>query len=108
MAKTPFNFIARFRAKPGREADLRAILEAMVGPTRAEAGCANYDLHQFQDDPTRFALYEGWQSKDALDEHMKTPHFAKMLADLDDVVAERGPDGRPFQADALTMLTDRA
>jgi len=107
MARTPLNIIARFQAKPGREANLRAILEAMVGPTRAEAGCVNYDLHQFRDDPTRFVLYEGWQSKDALDEHMKTPHFAKMLADLDDVVAERGPDGRPFQADALTMLTDR-
>lgn len=71
-----------------------------MGPTRAETGCVNYDLHQFRDDPTRFVLYEGWQSKDALDEHMKTPHFAKMLADLDDAVAEH-------VSDALTMLTDR-
>lgn len=100
VARTPLNIIARFQAKPGREANLRAILEAMVGPTRAETGCVNYDLHQFRDDPTRFVLYEGWQSKDALDEHMKTPHFAMMLADLDDAVAEH-------VSDALTMLTDR-
>ena len=107
MARTPLNFIARFQAKQGRDANLRAILEAMVGPTRSEPGCVNYDLHQVRDDPTRFVLYEGWQSKDALDEHMKKPYFAKMLADLDDVVAERGPDGKPFQGDALIMLTDR-
>ncbi len=107
MTRTPLNFIAQFQAKPGHEANLRAILEAMVGPTRAEPGCVNYDLHQVQGEPTRFVLYEGWQSKDALDEHMKKPYFAKMLADLDEVVAERGPDGKPFQGDALIMLTDR-
>ncbi len=107
IAKTPLNFFARFQAKPGREATVRTILEAMVGPTRAEPGNINYDLHQFQDDPTRFALYEGWQSKDALNEHMKKPYFTKMLADLDDAVAERGPDGMPFTGDALIMLTDR-
>jgi hypothetical protein len=58
MARTPFNFIANFKANPGREGDLQRILTAMVAPTRAEEGCVNYDLHVHVDDPSRFTLYE--------------------------------------------------
>ena len=108
MAKTPFNFIAHFKAKPGHEDDVHRILDAMVAPTRAEPGCVNYDLHRLIDDPSRFVLYEGWHSKEALDEHMTLPHFTKMLHDLDAVVADKGADGKPFQAEALTMLTEPA
>ncbi len=108
MTKTPFNFIASFKANPGRETDIERILGAMVAPTRAEDGNVNYDLHQHQDDPTRYVLYEGWKSPEALEEHMATPHFQKMLEDLEGVVAEHDEEGRPFRAIALKMLTDRA
>ena len=80
----------------------------MVAPTRAEPGCVNYDLHRLQNDPSRFVLYEGWQSTDALAEHMTLPHFVKMLGQLEPVVAEHGDDGKPFRAEALIMLTERA
>ena len=106
MARTPFNFIANFKANPGRETDLERILTAMVAPTRAEEGCVNYDLHVHADDPTRYVLYEGWSSPQALDLHMTLPHFQKMLEELDGVVAERDPQGRPFKATALTMVSD--
>ena len=108
MTKTPLNLIARFKAKPGREADLHAILDAMVAPTRAEPGCINYDLHRSQDDASRFVLYEGWRGKADLDAHMAAPHFTRMLRQLEDVVAEHGDGGKPFRGEALTMLTDRA
>ena len=108
MAKTPFNFIANFKANPGRESDLQRVLSAMVAPTRAEEGCVNYDLHQHKDDPSRFVLYEGWKSPEALDLHMGLPHFKTMLRDLDGIVAEHDEGGRPFRAIALTMVSERA
>ncbi len=36
------------------------------------------------------------------------PHFQAMLQQLEPLTAERAPDGKPFSAEALTMLTDRA
>lgn len=108
MPKTPFNFVAYLTANPGREEDLARILGEMIEPTRAEPGCVNYDLHRHVDDPARFVFYEGWTSPEALEAHMATPHFRKMLADLEGVVAERDEQGRPFRAVALTMLSERA
>ncbi len=107
MPATPYNFLAQFQAKQGRAEDLRRILSAIVAPTRAEPGCVNYDLHVNMDDPSRFVLYEGWQSKKALDHHMTLPHFTKLMTELDDV-AEKGADGKPFQGQALSMITEVA
>ena len=108
MAKTPFNFVAYLTALPGREDDLATILLEMIEPTRAEPGCVNYDLHRHADDPSRFVFYEGWTSPEALEAHMDTPHFRRLLERLEGVVAEHDERGRPFRAVALTMLTDRA
>jgi quinol monooxygenase YgiN len=107
MAKTPLNFIAHIKAKPGSEDIVRAACEACVAPTRAEAGNVNYDLHHSRDDQATFVLYEGWQSQHALDEHMRTPHF-KALAHALEGTVELAPDGKPFTGEALTMLTERA
>lgn len=108
MSKTPFNFIAHLRAKPGSEQALEDALIACVVPTRAEAGNVNYDLHRSQTDPATFVIYEGWQSADALESHFHTPHFKVLYVAAEDLVAEHGPDGKPFTAEAVTMITDTA
>lgn len=107
MTTTPLNFLAFFTAKPGQADALEAVLLDLVAPTRAEAECVNYDLHRFRDDPARYVLYEGWTSQAALDAHMRTPHFIaagpKLVAACDPA-----PDGRPFAADPVIMVSDRA
>lgn len=107
MPKTPLNFIAHVKAKPGTEQTVQTAIEACVAPTRAETGCVNYDLHRSTSDPAMFVLYEGWESRAALDAHMQTPHFKALGAALEGHV-ERAPDGKPFTGEALTMLTERA
>ena len=52
--------VATMRAKAGKEDELRAALESVLEPTRAEAGCVNYDLHQGLQDPAVFTFYENW------------------------------------------------
>jgi len=74
--------IAHVRAKSGHEVPFEGVLRALVPPTRAEAGCIQYDLHQSSEDPCAFAFYERWASPEALDEHMKTPHIATAFAAL--------------------------
>ena len=80
MAKKKVTVVARCKAKPGKEAVVRKEILALVEPTRAEAGCINYDLHVATDDPTQFLLYENWTSKADLDQHLATPYLERFKA----------------------------
>ena len=70
--------IAHIRAKPGQESRVRKILQGLLAPTRAEAGCINYDLHQSHPDPALFVFYENWASEAQLDAHSKSPHIQSL------------------------------
>ena len=85
----PLTIVARFRAKPGQESRLRQELQRALAPTRAEAGCISYDLHQSLSDPALFLFYENWASQAALDAHFKTPHLQAIMKLVPDLV-----DGR--------------
>lgn len=77
--------IAYHRAKRGKEVALRRALLAVCGPTRAEKGCLNYDLHVSPDDPGLLVFHENWESKDDLDAHLASAHidaFRKVAPDL--------------------------
>jgi quinol monooxygenase YgiN len=69
-----------FQARPGKEAELRAILTGLVAPTRKESGCINYDLHVAPDDPGKFLIYENWASKAHHSAHDQTPHVQNLRA----------------------------
>src|SRR5277367_2878909 len=75
MAKV--HVIARFVASEGKENQLRALLQGMLAPTRAESGCELYELYE-SDARGRFYLSETWESQAALDRHMATPHFERL------------------------------
>ena len=77
--------IARMRAKPGKEQELRQALEALVEPTLKEQGCVNYDMHQGQDE-AEFGFYENWESDEALDAHLNSPHLTQFAGRLDELL----------------------
>ena len=85
---TKLTLIATLYAKPGMEGELEKRILALVAPSRAEAGCINYDLEQFDDDPKIFVLYENWRSKADLDAHFATPYLKDFLAHAGEVVAK--------------------
>ncbi|MGQ9634469.1 MAG: putative quinol monooxygenase [Bryobacteraceae bacterium] len=66
---------AEVYAKPGQEENLWQALLAVVAPTRAEAGCLQYDLHADNDDAGHYFFYERWESMAALEAHTATAHF---------------------------------
>ena len=82
----PLTVIARVRAKAGQESRLRQEMQRLLAPTRAEAGCISYDLHQSQSDPALFVFYENWASQAALDAHFQTPHMQAHLNLVPDLV----------------------
>ena len=80
--------VAQITAKPGKEGQVRQELLAMIAPSRKDAGCLNYDLHQATDNPARFMFHENWTSKAALDQHLQQVHVQSALARLGPWVAE--------------------
>lgn len=67
---------------------VRAALEAVVPPSRAESGCLRYELHLDNQIPTRFIMLEEWTDKAALTAHYATPHFLALVAATDGKVVK--------------------
>jgi quinol monooxygenase YgiN len=79
--------VAVITAKPGTEAEVRAAMEAIVAPTRAEDGCVSYFLHASAADPAVFVTVEAWKSQEDLAGHMQTEHIKGLIAAAGDKLA---------------------
>jgi quinol monooxygenase YgiN len=70
--------------KPGKAAELREALEALVQPTQAEDCCLAYDLYEESDGA--MVLFETWRSPAQLEAHQQQPaiktFFGEQLSDL--------------------------
>lgn len=84
-----------YRCKPGmRDAFLQRIrAEGLDGASRAEAGNLKYDYYLPAEDGPELLLVEKWRNAEALADHGRQPHFAR-LGELkpqyvDDTVIER-------------------
>ncbi len=77
--------VATFQARAGKEAELKAALLGLLAPTRKEAGCLNYDLHESPEDPARFLFHENWTSKAHLDAHLQSAHIQVLLPRVDEL-----------------------
>jgi quinol monooxygenase YgiN len=64
-----------FIAKEGCEDKLKALLEAMVEPSKAEKGCLNYNIYQYKDNKRKFMAVETWESEEALQGHKNSAHY---------------------------------
>ncbi len=73
--KTGITIIAYITAKSRLQQQVREVLLDLVAQTRKEKGCVNYDLHQSQDNPREFVMYENWESAADLDAHARSEHL---------------------------------
>jgi quinol monooxygenase YgiN len=93
--------IARFVARKGKEDQLRAVLQGMLAPTRAESGCKLYELYE-SDSKGRFYIYEIYESQAALDQHAASPHFKHLQQTVGELL------GEPFEVNILRTVTTAA
>ncbi len=80
--------IAHLTAKPGKEAEARKNIRALLAPTRAEKGCVVYDLHEMHSEPAKFMFYEIWKSPEHLNAHAKSGHLTAFRKIAPDFLAE--------------------
>ena len=85
---TPLTVLARLKAKPGKEQELRRVLEGLLKPTRLEDGCINYELHCHDEDPSEFMFYENWTGKRHLDQHLDSSHIHAFKARADELLVK--------------------
>lgn len=93
--------IAILRARSGKENELQDFLHKLVGLTRQEAGCIDYDLHRRQDDPSVFVMLENWTAKAELDKHLQMPYMLEFAAALPDLLRS------PVEMQLLDMLSSQ-
>lgn len=95
---THIKIVAVLTARPGKVDALRALLDGMIAPSRAEPGNLRYDLWADQAAPGRFVLDELYRDADAVAAHRASDYFQSYLASINDL-AERSA----FTLDALAV-----
>ncbi|HZR31849.1 MAG TPA: putative quinol monooxygenase [Terriglobales bacterium] len=71
--------IVTFTVKAGQEEKARELMRKMEEHTRREPGCRMYVGHQGTDNPLRFAFYEQYDDRAALDAHRAAPYFKEYV-----------------------------
>jgi quinol monooxygenase YgiN len=66
---------AKWVAKEGEEENVRAALEKLAGPSRAEPGCLMWQPHTDPNDPRVFFFYEQYTDAEAFEAHGASEHF---------------------------------
>lgn len=79
---TPLTIVANIKAKADKAALVKVELERLVGITRVEEECIQYDWHQDNDNPVHFMFYENWLSR------MGAQHWQDYMAATDGAVDE--------------------
>lgn len=54
----------------------------LVEQSLRDKGCIDYDLYQSKTNNDRYMIIETWESKEALDAHMATEHFRKLVPEM--------------------------
>ena len=72
----------------------RAALVTMQDATRKEQGCISYGFSIDVGDAAKIVIAERWETMDALNAHMKTPH----MAEFGKAVAAIKPKGLDIKA----------
>ncbi|MFO1457801.1 MAG: putative quinol monooxygenase [Verrucomicrobiota bacterium] len=83
----PVAVTALFQARAGREEELRSLLKTLVAPTRHEAGCIRYDLHENPDATGAFIFLEAWRSEPDLERHLASVYVQAFRARVPDLIA---------------------
>jgi quinol monooxygenase YgiN len=67
--------LAEIQAKPGKAEIVKQALLQILGPTRQEKGCQQYELFADEKIEGLFLMQEIWVTEQALEDHNNTAHL---------------------------------
>ncbi|AOA58105.1 putative quinol monooxygenase [Acinetobacter larvae] len=68
---------------PDKIQQVLPLYDELVRQTKLEAGCIAYDLYHDLRDQGHFVFIEEWQDRAALDAHVASEHFQRLVAQID-------------------------
>lgn len=71
--------IAKKLIKEGELEKAIMLYEDLVSLSRLEEGCVFYDLFQDDENPRILAVFEEWESREALLHHQTSEHFKRIV-----------------------------
>jgi quinol monooxygenase YgiN len=77
---------ARFHARAGNEEALEETLQAVVKPTRDEAGCLGIQLFRSTRDRRLFYIHSRWIDEAAFELHATLPHTTKYIPQAETLI----------------------
>lgn len=80
---------AILKAHSGKEELLRSALNKVIPPSRAEAGCLAYVLHESIEEPGTFVFYEKYADDSALESHIQSSHYQAYRKEVESLLAVR-------------------
>jgi quinol monooxygenase YgiN len=93
----------RIAVKADEMAVLLKAASEMVVATLAEEGCSRYHFSVDIDETLMLHLFEEWKSREALDFHFSTPHFAT-FSDVLLSAADGPPEFNRYEIASLSPL----
>jgi quinol monooxygenase YgiN len=81
-----------FIAKDENIAELKALLQTMVKPSRASNGCELYNIYQMKEHPTTFVVIETWADDEALKGHQNSAHYKHYKANFEQYTAGKSSE----------------
>ena len=85
----------RFLPPPHRRLKVLEILRRIQGPVLADPGCAGFHIYEEQGPSPAVVLVERWESKVALEKHMRSDTFRDILTALESLGHDAGGPIRP-------------
>lgn len=80
--------IAHLRVHADRRSQALSACHANQTQARNEDGCLEFGFYADPDDANHFVFAEKWASREALDAHFATPHFADFMAMVGECASE--------------------
>jgi quinol monooxygenase YgiN len=77
--------VSQIKTKPGQTQAAIDALQEELEESHGEEGILKFALHQSPEDPTRLLMVEVYRDEADLDVHYQQPHFAKLVARLDEL-----------------------
>ncbi|WP_043664771.1 putative quinol monooxygenase [Streptomyces xylophagus] len=84
------------RARSGKEDAMKAFMTAAVTASRHDAGNIDYEAHQVEGEPGTFVIFERWESREALEDHLRAPRMQDLVPRLLELMDGGIEDGIRF------------
>ncbi len=74
--------VSKNLVKPGKNQAFREAARELIELTRKEEGNLSYDLCDDVEHPNVLTFVERWQDREAIDRHMHSEHFCRIVPQL--------------------------